>query len=129
MNSLFYFTIMNPAEEYILNQKEPYRTILLHLQVVIETTLPDLEMLYKYKIPFYYIDGKQPFCYMVVSKNYVDLGFWHGTHLTLHPKQLVSKGRKHMKSLRYYTPEEVDESVLVDVLEEAYSYKDRKYYK
>lgn len=121
--------IVNPAEDYILNQEEPFRSILLHLQVVIEATLPDLVMLYKYKIPFYYIDGEQPFCYMGVSKNYVDLGLWHGTHLTKHPEHLVSKGRKHMKSLRYFTPEDVDETVLVDILEEAYSYRDRKYYK
>lgn len=120
---------MNPAEAYILDQKEPYRTILLHLQVVIEATLPDLKMLYKYKIPFYYVEGKRPFCFMGVSKNYVDLGFWHGTHLTNHEEHLVSKGRKHMKSLRYFTPEEVNEEVLIDVLKEAYSYRDRKYYK
>ncbi|MEM7185205.1 MAG: DUF1801 domain-containing protein, partial [Bacteroidota bacterium] len=79
--------------------------------------------------PFYYVNGKQPFCFMGVSNNYVDLGFWHGAHLTLHQDHLVSKGRKHMKSLRYFEPEEVNEAVLIDILEEAYSYKDRKYYK
>lgn len=120
---------MNPAEDYILNQKEPYRSILLHLQVVIERTLPDLAMLYKYKIPFYYINGKRPFCYMGVSKNYVDLGFWHGTHLTKHQEHLVSKGRKHMKSLRYFSMDAIDDTVLVDVLRDAYSVRDLKYYK
>ncbi len=120
---------MNPAEDYILKQKEPFRTILLHLQVVIEATLPKLEMLYKYKIPFYYVEGKRPFCFMGASKTYVDLGFWHGAHLTKHEEHLVSKGRKHMKSLRYFAPEEVNEEVLIDVLLEAYSYRDRKYYK
>ena len=129
MDNLFYFSHVNPAEQYILKQSEPYRSILLHLQVVIEATLPDLQLLYKYKIPFYYVGGKQAFCYLNVSKNYVDLVFWHGTHLTLYHDKLISKGRKHMKSLRYFTLGEVDETVLVEVLEEAYSYRDRKYYK
>jgi len=120
---------MNPAEEYILKQSEPAKSILLHLQVVIETTLPDAVMLYKYKIPFYYIDGKQPFCYLAHSKGYVDVCFWHGAHLKLHTEKLVSKGRKHMKSLRYFTAEDVDETVLIDVLSEAYSVKHKKYYK
>ena len=58
---------MNPAENYILNQREPYRSILLQLQVVIEHTISDVDLKYKYKIPFYYIGGK-PFCYMNQSK-------------------------------------------------------------
>ena len=120
---------MNPAEEYILNQPEPAKSILLHLQILIEATLPDAVMLYKYKIPFYYIDAKQPFCFLGHSKGYVDVGFWHGAHLTVHLDHLVSKGRKHMKSLRYYKPEDVNEKVLIDVLTEAYSVKHKKYYK
>ena len=129
MDNLFYFRAMKPAEQYILNQSEPYRSILLHLQIVIETTLPDLQLLFKYRIPFYYVGGEQAFCYLNVSKGYVDLAFWHGAHLTVHQDRLVSKGRKHMKSLRYFTLEEVDEAVLVEVLEDAFSFKDRKYYK
>jgi len=40
---------MNPAENYILNQPEPYKTILLHLQILVEHTLPELELKYKYR--------------------------------------------------------------------------------
>ncbi len=120
---------MNPAEQYILAQPEPARTILLHLQVIVETTLPDAVMLYKFKIPFYYIDGKQPFCYLNHSKGFVDICFWHGAHLTKHTNHLVSTGRKHMKSLRYFTPDDVNEDILVEVLNEAYSVKHKKYYK
>jgi len=66
---------MNPAEEYILEQLEPFRSILLQVQVVIESTIPEVELKFKYKIPFYYIDGA-PFCYLNVPKNkkYVDVG-------------------------------------------------------
>ena len=128
-NLFFYFSIMNPAEEYILNAKEPYRSILLHIQIVIESTIPSLRLLYKWKIPFYYLDEKKAFLYLNQTKNYVDVGFWHGAHLTRHMEKLVSDNRKHMKSLRYYSMEDIDDSVLIEVLEEAYSMRDRKYYK
>lgn len=129
MNRFFIFIAMNPAETYILDQNEPFRTILLGLQLIIETTLPSAKMLFKFNIPFYYLDGKQPFCYLNQSKNYVDLCFWHGTHLTKHVDKLVSENRKHMKSLRYFSPEEIDVDVVKDVLLEAFSMRDRKYYK
>ena len=54
---------MKPAEEYILKQPEPFKSILLHLQVLIESNFQDLELKYKWKIPVYYINGKQ-LCYM-----------------------------------------------------------------
>ena len=73
---------MNPAEQYILDQEEPFRAILLHLQLLIEHTVPDAEMLYKYKIPFYYI-GKTPFCYLNCTKGYVDLGVEEGAKLVV----------------------------------------------
>lgn len=119
---------MNPAEAYILNQQEPFRSILLHLQAVIESTILEAELLYKYKAPFYYIN-KKPFCYLNCTKGYVDIGFWNGAHLTLHQDHLVSKDRKHMKSLRYFTLEEINQEVLIAILQEAYSVRDKKYYK
>ncbi|MEM9687748.1 MAG: DUF1801 domain-containing protein [Bacteroidota bacterium] len=63
---------MNPAEHYILDQPEPFRAILLHIQVIIEHTVPDATLQYKYHIPFYYVKGN-PFCYLNVShkKRYV----------------------------------------------------------
>jgi hypothetical protein len=113
---------MNPSEEYILNQPEPYRSILLHLQVIIETTLPEVELLYKYKIPFYYIH-KKPFCYLNAShKNqFVDVGFWKGNQIDIHTDYLVTENRKMMVSLRYISLEEIDNKVLVEVLNKAAS--------
>ena len=43
---------MNPAENYILNQPEPYRSMLMHLQSLIEYAIPEADLKYKYKIPF-----------------------------------------------------------------------------
>lgn len=120
---------MNPAETYILEAKEPFRSIMLHLQLVIETAIPEVELKYKWHLPFYYFKNNQGFCYLNNSKHYVDLGFTRGTHLTLHTDKLVSEGRKHMKSLRYYTLEDVNEEVLIEVLQEAYAVRHLKYYK
>ncbi|MGB7395679.1 MAG: DUF1801 domain-containing protein [Pricia sp.] len=119
---------MNPALAYILNQSEPYRDILLHLQSVIERTVPEADLKFKYRIPFYYVNGR-PFCYLNQSKNYVDLGFWNAAHLTVHLEKLTTAGRKMMRSLRYQNLEEIDHAVLVDVLRDAYSVKDRKFWK
>ncbi len=119
---------MNPAEEYILGQLEPFRRILLHVQLVIEQTIPGLDLKFKYRVPFYYCKGK-PFCYLNQSKNYVDLGFWHAAHLTVHEDHLTTKGRKIMKSLRYTSFEEINDQILIEVLQDAYSVRDKKFWK
>ena len=112
---------MKPAEDYILNQPEPYKSMLLHLQLLIESTFIDVVLKYKYKIPFYYLNDK-PFCYLnsVVKKGYVDVGFWASAHLKYN-EHLVADGRKVVKSLRYQSLEEIDEIVLISVLKEAYA--------
>ena len=113
---------MNPAENYILNQPEPYQSILLHLQVIIESALPEVQLLYKYKIPFYYIK-KKPFCYLNAShkKQFVDLGFWKGNQIQIHQEHLVTENRKMMVSLRYQQLEDINEAILIEVLKKAAS--------
>jgi len=108
---------MNPAEEYILNQSEPFRSMLLHLQAVIETTVPEAVLKYKYRIPFYYINGK-PFCYLNQAKDYIDVGFWHAAHLRMHVALMHSAGRKVVKSLRYKNLEAIDNKILIAILKE-----------
>ncbi|WP_062053163.1 DUF1801 domain-containing protein [Aquimarina longa] len=109
---------MNPAEEYILNQSEPYKTIILHIQILVESSIPEIEMKYKYKIPFYYL-GDKPFCYLNVSKGYVDVGFWKGNQISIHLDHLITDGRKIMKSLRYTDPKEINDKVFLEVLKNA----------
>lgn len=118
---------MNPSEEYILNQPEPFRSILLHLQSVIEMTIQDVDLKFRYRIPFYYIDGR-PYCYLNQSEDYVDLGFWNAAHLTKNLEHMTTVGRKIMKSLRYRSLEEINDKILVEVLQDAYSVKDKKFY-
>jgi hypothetical protein len=117
---------VNPAEDYILKQEEPFRSILLHLQVVIKTTLPQIKLLYKWKVPFYYV-GKVPICYLNVTKGYVDVGFWAGRHFTQHLDILVADKRKYVKSLRYWWLDEIDHQVLTDILKEAYIFRKEKF--
>jgi len=110
---------MNPAEEYILNQTETFKNMLLRLQVLVETTVPGVDLLFKYKIPFYYLKGK-PFCYLNVTKSYVDVGFWNASRLTKHSEHMTTAGRKFMKSLRYYAEEDINDTIAIEVLEEAF---------
>ncbi len=117
---------MNPAASYILGQEEPYRSILLELQAVIEWSLPEAELRFKYRIPFYYLENK-PFCYLNQSRDYVDLGFWHSAYLTRHLDKMYSKGRKVVRSLRYKTLDEIDRQVLHEVLEEAASFAGKSF--
>lgn len=74
---------MNPAEEYILQKPEPYQAMLMHLRSDIERRVPLVGLKYRYRIPFYCLDGR-PFCYFSQTKDYVDVGFWNTAHLTVH---------------------------------------------
>lgn len=121
---------MKPAEVYILNQPEPFKSILMHLQILIESAFPEANLLFKWKIPFYYLDDK-PFCYLNPSKKkgFVDVGFWVSSHLSKYNEFLVSDNRKVVKSLRYFSINDIDEEILLSVLEEAFSQKDKGFYK
>ncbi len=120
---------MKPAEVYILNQPEPFQSILMHLQILIEAHFPEADLKFKWKLPFYYLDEK-PFCYLNASKKkgYVDVGFWTSAHLKYN-QYLVSDGRKVVKSLRYFTLEDVEEKILISVLKEAHKNKDKGFWK
>lgn len=120
---------MNPAEAYILKQPEPYKSILIHLQVLVEHTLPKVELLYKWRIPCYYI-GKQPICYLNQSKDYVDIGIWHSAHLSKKwDTYLITEKRKVVKSLRYKSLKDIDDAVFISILKEIGSLKAEGFYK
>ncbi|MDC8004449.1 DUF1801 domain-containing protein [Aureisphaera galaxeae] len=117
---------MNPAEEYILRQEEPFRSMLIHIQVIIEATVPDVRLAYKWRLPFFYVE-KKPICYLNVTKGYVDIGFWTAKYFTKHKELLVSENRKQVKSLRYWNLDEINDPVLIEVLEQAYTYRREKF--
>ncbi|WP_179333167.1 DUF1801 domain-containing protein [Winogradskyella costae] len=120
---------MNPAEAHILKQQEPFKSICMHLQVLVEYTLPEADLLYKWRMPCYYID-KRPICYLNKSKDYVDVGFWHSAHLSKQwDAYLISENRKVVKSLRYKTLEDIDDSVFISILKEVEGLKEKGFYK
>lgn len=120
---------MNPAEAYILNQPEPYRSILMHIQVIIEHTLPSVDLKYKWRIPCYYI-GETPVCYLNAShkKQFVDVGFWHSAYLNKFDEYLVSENRKVVKSLRYKSLDDIDDAIFIAILKEAEKQKRKSFY-
>lgn len=110
---------MKPTELYILNLKEPFLGIALQIKDTIELTIPEIELKYKFNIPFYYYKGKM-FCYLNFSakRNYFDLCFYTSNKLEPFNHLLVSEKRKVVKSMRIYQEEDFDYELLVDILKE-----------
>ena len=121
---------MNPAEEYILSRPEPFRSILLHLQLLVESTIKDTDLKYKWKIPVYYINSK-PLCYFNASlkKGYVDIAFWTSADLSKYENHLVSEKRKVVKSLRYFLVEDIDDEIVIEILQLIHNSSQKGFYK
>lgn len=119
---------MKPAEAYILNQIEPYKSILLHLQILIEHTFVEAHMEYKWSIPCYYV-GTRPICYLNQSKDYVDVGFWHSAHLTKYTEYMISDNRKVVKSMRYKSLDDIDDVLFINILKEVEKHKNKSFLK
>lgn len=117
---------MKPAEAYILKQSEPYRSIMMHLQMLVEVTVPDSELLFKWHLPFFYVE-KRPICYLNQTKDYVDLVFWNAARFTTYTEFLVTDKRKRMKSLRYKTLDEIDDVVVIEMVKQAYIFRAHKF--
>lgn len=107
---------MKPAEAYILNRKEPYRSILLQLQSIIEAVAPNNQLLFKWRIPFYYCNGI-PLCFLNQSKDYVDLGFWHFEKMDQYTNYFVDTNRKSVRSLRYKSVDDINDDLVVYVIQ------------
>jgi hypothetical protein len=111
---------MKPAEIYILNQSQEYQDIIFYICSVIEQEVGEAQMLYKWKIPFYYVD-KKPFCYLNVNrkKQYVDLGFFYGFKISNNLEYLTVENRIQIKSLRYFKIDSIPDAILRAVIQEA----------
>lgn len=112
---------MNPAENYILNQPEPYRSIMLYIRSVILKTLPNVEEKYNYGIPFYH-HNKKPMCYLNILKgtNFVDVAFVQGVFLEdAFPELKNYNKRKQVRSLQVKSLEDFYERLFVELLKEA----------
>ena len=111
---------MKPTEAYILRQPEQYQAMMLHVLAVVEQELSHSELLFKWGIPYMYYK-KKPFCYLAKKKKkgFLDVGFAKGFELKRNQEVLVDEKRNTVKSLRYFSIEEIDNAVLIDVISEA----------
>lgn len=111
---------MKPTEDYILRQPEQYQIMMLHVISVIEKELITFELLFKWGIPYIYYK-KKPFCYLAPNhkKGFLDVGFAKGFQLRRNQDVLVDENRNTVKSLRYFAIEQIDNTVLLDVVNEA----------
>lgn len=109
---------MNPAEKYILQQQGSWQELLIQLKVLVERGVPEADMRFKHGIPFFYVRNR-PFCYLLATKKYVDLGIVRGSLLTNNTDHLEKGKRNTVRSLRYKKAEDLDVEVLESVLQEA----------
>jgi hypothetical protein len=111
---------MKLTDEYILRQPEKYQAMILHVISVVEQELDSNELLFKWSIPYIYFK-KKPFCYLAPNhkKGFLDVGFAKGFELKRNQEVLVDENRNTVKSLRYFSIEEIDNEVLIDVISEA----------
>ncbi len=112
---------MKPVDEYFINQKEPYQSIMLYVRSVILNTLPEVEERYSYKIPFYNI-GKKPMVYLNILKgrDYVDVAFVQGVLLEKQfPVLKNDNKRKQVRSIQLKTLEDLDQDHFIALLHEA----------
>jgi hypothetical protein len=110
---------MNPALEYIDRAPEPFRAIMLHLQVLVEASCPSAQLKYKWHLPFYYLDDKTMFCFFNYRKTFVDLGLAYGNLLSdSHGVLVAGENRKMMRSLRFCDLESVDDEIVIETLQE-----------
>lgn len=112
---------VKPIDEYFLNQKEPYQSIMLYVRSVILNTLPEAEERYSYNIPFYNI-GKKPMIYLNIlkGKDYVDVAFVQGILLEEQfPVLKDDNKRKQVRSIQLKTLEDLDQENFMALLHEA----------
>ena len=110
---------MKPTDLYLLNQPEPYRSMLLHIIDVVRKTLPEATLEFKWTVPYFYYKAK-PFCYLNVSHKhqFVDVGFAKGFELKDNLDFLIAdNGRNTVKSLLYKSLEEIDITLKLVILE------------
>lgn len=115
---------MNPIEQHIYSQKEPYQRIMLYVRSVILKTIPAVEEKYSYRIPFFNVFNK-PMLYLNVLKgtNFVDVAFVQGIILEEKYPQLQNyNNRKQVRSIQVKSLEDFDELMFVQLLKDATNY-------
>lgn len=114
---------MNPIDNYLYSQKEPYQSIMLYVRSVIHKTLPKVQEKFSYKIPFF-MHCKKPMLYLNVLKgtNFVDIAFVQGILFEKEFPILKNyNNRKQVRSIQVKSLEDFNEKEFVKLLELACS--------
>ncbi len=112
---------MKPVDQYFLNQKEPYQSIMLFVRDIILNTLPEVKERYSYRIPFYNI-GTKPMLYLNIlkGKTYVDVAFVQGVLLEKEfPVLRNDNNRKQVRSIQLKTIDDLDYDNFIALLQVA----------
>ena len=113
---------MNPAQDYILKSPEPFKGIMLQLDALILQHFPEMVLLYKWHLPFYYYHNKMC-CFFNVRKSYLDLGIPYAAFLTDFQEFLIDgEKRKMLRSLRFYEESDINSTLIVAILEAQIKY-------
>lgn len=108
---------MNASERYIEDAPEKYRETLYVLREIILNSSPFIEEKIAYTVPFFKHFGM--LCYIAHGKRGVEVGFWRGNELSNIQGALTNDERKIVRSLVYQKPEDINEQILMEILQEA----------
>ncbi|MCP4441579.1 MAG: DUF1801 domain-containing protein [Aureispira sp.] len=109
---------MNSKVDTFIDTIQPVelRKIAIRIQQIIQDSLPQVQESIKYKIPFWNYKGN--LCYLNPQKDHIVLGFVKGIYLSNTQGVLVGNG-KQVRHLIYKELESLEESTLVEILNEA----------
>ncbi|MFN0275393.1 MAG: DUF1801 domain-containing protein [Chitinophagales bacterium] len=108
---------MNDCLDYIYNFGGEQRKIMLYLHNLIGA-FPEVTSKLKFKVPFYYC--RSWICYMNPRKNgNIELCFVRGNELSNANRLLDSKGRKQVSGYTIDKLKNIDETRLLETLQEA----------
>jgi len=116
---------MNASERYIEDAPEKYRETLYVLREIILNSSPFIEEKIAYTVPFFKHFGM--LCYITHGKRGVEVGFWRGNELSDVQGALTRDERKIVRSLVYQKPEDIDEQILMEILQEAMMLNEEKF--
>lgn len=110
--------MLRPIDVFFLEKEEPVKSCLLFLREFIPTLDKRITEEWKYRLPFYYLNGRM-FCYLWIHKKYKQpyIGIAEGNKLN-HP-DLLQEERARMKILLIDPTKDIPVKKIKLILKEA----------
>lgn len=115
------------VSDFISAKPSPQKEILIALRNIILAAHPFMEEKIRYGVPFFDYLGAMCYLSIPAKKNYVYIGFIHGKDLSNEQGILETKERKQIRSISYFSVEEMKEELLREVLQEAILWNEIKH--